>query len=151
MIVKCLRAGSLMVVGGGLLFLMSGCVVDPYGRVYARPVVVAPRPVYVEPPPVYAAPEPVLVPETYVWDGVEYVGVVGDQYYYLGPGNVWLIAEPFRLERFHGWEREHRDWREHAIRNERFRNDRYGHFHPAHVESRNAGHGKPLPRKREEH
>ena len=33
------------------------------------------------------------VPDTYVWDGVEYVGVVGTQYYYLGDGNVWLLQE----------------------------------------------------------
>ncbi|HEY2084396.1 MAG TPA: hypothetical protein VGI88_16565, partial [Verrucomicrobiae bacterium] len=85
------------------------------------PVVVAPAP-----PP----PEPVYVPDSYVWDGYEYVGVVGDQYFYLGPGNVWIVCEPFRLERFHGWERYHRDWHEHAIRNDRFRSDRYGHYQP---------------------
>jgi hypothetical protein len=75
-----------------------------------RPVVVAPAP-----------PEVAIVPDSYVWDGYEYVGVVGDQYYYLGPSHIWLRAEPFRLERFHGWERYHRDWHSHAIRNERYR------------------------------
>ena len=53
-----------------------------------------------------------MVPDSYAWDGYEYVGLVGDQYYYLGPGNVWLFCEPFRLERFHGWERGHADWRD---------------------------------------
>jgi hypothetical protein len=68
-----------------------------------------------------------MVPDSYAWDGYEYVGFVGDQYYYLGPGNVWLFCEPFRLERFHGWERGHADWRDHAIRNDRYRTDRNGH------------------------
>ena len=74
-----------------------------------------------EPPTVnVAAPEAVVtvgVPDAYVWDGVEYVGVVGDQYMYLGPGGAWLVCDPIRLGRFHGWERGHADWRGHAIRN----------------------------------
>lgn len=130
---KLFRAGGLLVAAGGLL-LATGCVVEPNGRVVlAPPVVVAPAPVVVAPAP--PPPEPVYyVPDSYVWDGYEYVGVVGDQYFYLGPGNVWIVCEPFRLERFHGWERYHRDWHEHAIRNERFRSDRYGHYQPRHAE-----------------
>ncbi|HEX4263701.1 MAG TPA: hypothetical protein VH597_05125 [Verrucomicrobiae bacterium] len=122
--IKFMRAGGLLVAVAGLM-LASGCIVEPRGRVIVAapgPVVVAPAP----PPP----PEPVYVPDDYVWDGYEYVGVVGDQCFYLGPGNVWLVCEPFRLERFHGWERYHRDWRVHAIRNDRFRSDRYGHYQP---------------------
>jgi hypothetical protein len=73
-------------------------------------------------PPVVnvAPPEAVVtvgVPESYVWDGVEFVGVVGGQYMYLGPGGAWLVCEPFRLERFHGWERGHPDWRRTAVHN----------------------------------
>jgi hypothetical protein len=64
-----------------------------------------------------------MVPDSYAWDGYEYVGLVGDQYFYLGPGDVWLVCDPFRLDRFHGWERGHPDWRAHAIRNDRFRKD----------------------------
>jgi len=41
-----------------------------------------------------------MIPDYYVWDGYEYVGVVGNQYCYLGPANVWVVAEPYRLERF---------------------------------------------------
>jgi hypothetical protein len=73
-------------------------------------------------PPVVAvsAPEPVVmvgVPDSYVWDGVEYVGFVGGQYMYLGPGGGWLVCDPVRLGRFHGWERGHPDWRRNAIHN----------------------------------
>ena len=128
---KNLRLFTLAIAAGGL-GLLSGCVVEPDGRVAGvwPFVVVAPQPVvYAAPPPaVYAAPA--MVPDSYAWDGYEYVGFVGDQYYYLGPGNVWLFCEPFRLERFHGWERGHADWRNHAIRNDRHRTDRNGHVQP---------------------
>jgi hypothetical protein len=72
------------------------------------------------------------VPDAYVWDGVEFIGVVGTQYYYLGPGNVWLVCEPFRIERFHDWEKGHADWRAHATRNELYRHDAHGHEMPFH-------------------
>jgi hypothetical protein len=78
-------------------------------------VVTAPS-VVVSPPAVMAP-----VPDYYVWDGSEYVGVVGDQYYYLGPGNVWFVMDPPRMHRFQGWERSHGDWRAHATRNTRYR------------------------------
>ena len=128
--------------------LVSGCVVEPNGQLAFQPfVVVAPPPVYVAPRPMYVAPqlvveEPVMIPESYVWDGVEFVGLVGDQYFYLGPGNVWLVAEPFRLERFHGWERDHRDWRDHATRNDIYRKDAHGQNHPMQ--------GKPVKAKTKE-
>jgi hypothetical protein len=125
---KCLRVFILSMAAGGFV---SGCVVEPNGRLAFQPfVVVAPAPVYVAPPPVEVAP--VMVPDSYAWDGYEYVGLVGDQYYYLGPGNIWLFCEPFRLDRFHGWERGHADWRNHAIRNDRYRTDRNGHVQPRH-------------------
>jgi hypothetical protein len=77
-----------------------------------------------------------MVPEAYTWDGVEYVGLVGDQYFYLGPGNVWLVAGPDRLARFHGWEGGHPDWRSHATRNDRYRKDAHGHVQPRHDDKR---------------
>lgn len=120
-------ACGLSIAAAGLL-VVAGCVVQPNGQVtFGLPVVVAP--VAVAPAPVVVA-EPVMVPETYIWDGYEFVGLVGSEYFYLGSGNVWLVAEPFRLERFHGWERGHPDWRMHAIRNEHYRTDRNGHIHP---------------------
>ena len=124
-----LRALMLSVAAGGLA-LVSGCVIEPSGRVAFQPfVVVAPQPVvYAAPPPVEV--DPVMVPDSYVWDGYEYVGYIGNQYYYLGPGNIWLFCDPFRLERFHGWESGHGDWRSHAIRNDRYRTDRNGHVQP---------------------
>jgi len=98
--------------------LMSGCVVRPYGGVAVE------------------APAPVVTvgvyPDYYVWDGYEYVGIVGGQYYYLGPGHVWLRCEPWRLGRFHGWERYHADWRAHAIPNEHYRGNAQGRGHPSH-------------------
>jgi hypothetical protein len=72
------------------------------------------------------------VPDTYVWDGSEYVGVIGAQYYYLGAGNVWLVLDSGRAARFHDWERGHADWRTHAIRNELYRHDAQGHEVPLH-------------------
>jgi hypothetical protein len=115
------------------LMLVAGCAVYPDGRVGFVPIVVsAPGPVVVAPAPPQVEVEsgPVMVPDDYVWDGYEYVGFVGGRYYYLGPGNVWLFADPFRLERFHGWERDHGDWRAHAIHNDRFRRDAHGREHP---------------------
>jgi hypothetical protein len=125
---KCLRVFILSMAAGGFV---SGCVVEPNGGVAFQPfVVVAPAPVYVAPAEVEVAP--VMVPDSYTWDGFEYVGLVGDQYFYLGPGNVWLFCEPFRLDRFHGRERGHADWRDHAIRNDRNRTDRNGHVQARH-------------------
>jgi hypothetical protein len=131
-----------MAAGG--LVLVSGCVVEPNGQLGFQPVVIgAPAPVYVAPPSVeVAAPSvyvgpPVVtvgVPDTYVWDGFENVGIVGGQYFYLGPGNVWLAAEPWRLDRFHGWERGHPDWRDHAIRNDHFRDNGHGYGQARHDE-----------------
>jgi|SRR5580658_6687266 hypothetical protein len=85
--------------------LASGCTV---GVSTPGVVVDVPGPPVVE----------VGVPDSYVWDGYEYVGLVGGTYYYLGPGGGWLVCDDFRLGRFHGWERNHPDWHRHAIRNE---------------------------------
>jgi hypothetical protein len=114
---------ALLLGISSIALIFSGCVVRPDGRVGIG-VGVAFQPVVV------ATPPPVTVPDDYVWDGYEYVGLVGDQYYYLGPGDVWLIADPFRLDRFHGWERGHPDWHAHAIRNDRYRRDAHGHEQP---------------------
>jgi hypothetical protein len=111
---------------------MSGCVVEPYGGV----AVEAPGP----PPPAVTVGV-VVAPDYYVWDGFEYVGVVGGRYYYLGPRNVWVACEPFRVTRFHDWERYHPDWHNHAIRNEHYRNDNRGHDRNQ-DRDRDHGHGR---------
>lgn len=129
------RMGILLTLAGGLA-LVSGCVVEPNGTVRVAPIVVAPPVVAVTAPAVEVAPPVVEVPDTYVWDGVEFVGLVGDQYFYLGPGDVWVFCDPVRLGRFHDWERIHPDWRAHAIRNDRYRKDARGEVHPM-------GHGGP--------
>jgi hypothetical protein len=112
------------------LVLASGCVVRV--RPYGGAVVTTP------PPP--AVTVDVGVPDDYAWDGYEYVGLVGGVYFYLGPGNVWLRCEPWRLDRFHGWERDHPDWHAHAIRNDRYRNDSHGHYQPRHDRRDEGGH-----------
>jgi hypothetical protein len=74
----------------------------------------------------------VAVPNAYVWDGFEFVGVVGTQCFYLGAGDYWLPCDSVRLARFHKWERAHPDWHAHVIVNERYRLDAHGHVHPWH-------------------
>jgi hypothetical protein len=66
------------------------------------------------------APVPVpttvtYVPDYYVWDGYEYVGVRGGEYMYWR-GNTWIAADPVIVGRFHGWERYHPGWRRNALR-----------------------------------
>jgi len=126
----------LLASTAGALLLATGCVMEPDGSIVFHP------PVFVVPPPptvVVATPAPAPIPDSYVWDGTEYVGCIGDSYFYLGPGNIWVACDGPRLERFHGWERQHGGWRGHAIKNVRFRND--GKDHP---------HGPPRPEKHEE-
>ena len=72
------------------------------------------------------------VPDTYVWDGVEFVGVMSTQYYYLGPDKSWLPFDTVRETRFHDWEKAHADWHSHLIRNELYRRDARGHEYPLH-------------------
>ena len=105
--------------------------------VVVQPAAPQPAPVVVAPPPpspqvtVQTAPATVVaVPDTYVWDGTEYVGVVGTDYFYLGSNNVWVPLDSSRMTRWHDWERTHTDWRQHATRNVQYRRDAQGHDHP---------------------
>ena len=78
--------------------------------------------VSVQPPVVVATPVAPVVevaPPSYVWDGVEFVGEYNSGFVYLNPAGVWVAAPPFILDRFHGWERGHPDWRRSAIRYDR--------------------------------
>ena len=107
----------------------------------ARPVWVGVQvQVPVPPPPVetLSVPAPAVtvqvgVPDSYFWDGYEYVGLVGDQYYYLGPNHVWITCDPVRLARWNNWQRAHADWRTHATVNMQYRRDAEGNDHPWHA------------------
>ena len=64
------------------------------------------------------------VPASYVWDGRQFVGAVGNQYYYLGPGNVWIPMDRNRMRDFRMWERANPHWRAWATPNVRYRSRR---------------------------
>lgn len=93
--------------------ILSGCYTPPPPPPPAVAVQAPPPPVAapVPPPTGYAS----YAPDYYVWDGNEYVGVIGDQYVYYS-GGVWVTAPSVIVGRFHGWERYHPDWRRHAYR-----------------------------------
>jgi hypothetical protein len=96
------------------------------------------------PPPavVVSAPAPAVtvVPDDYYYDGNEYVGLVGGQYYYLGPGNAWVVMDPVRFHRFNVWMGAHPDWRTHYVtHNVKYRDRIPAHAEPMH-EDRPAGH-----------
>jgi len=112
------------------LGFLAGCAV------YER------EPVAYGPPGAYGPPTVEVVPEYYAWDGVEYVGVVHGEYVYLGPGHVWQRMEPYRLQRFHAWERSHPDWSRNAIRNEQHavENKQRNQEHAAAEQQRNQEH-----------
>jgi hypothetical protein len=125
------RVCALLGAAGGLM-LLSGCIVEVTPDGEAPP---PPAPVIVDAPPPVVVEPVVEVPDYYCWDGYEYVGVVGVNYYYLGPGSVWVVCDTVRVERFHTWEGYHSDWRDHAIYNDRYRRDARGNFHPARPEA----------------
>ena len=95
-------------------------------------IVAPPPPAVTVQVPAPAVTVQIGVPDSYVWDGYEYVGIVGDQYFYLGPNHVWIACDPVRLARFRGWEKGHMDWRTHATANVKYRQDAKGHEHPWH-------------------
>ncbi|HZI32723.1 MAG TPA: hypothetical protein VFF11_10295 [Candidatus Binatia bacterium] len=55
-----------------------------------------------------------FVPDDCFWDGYEYVGWYGDQYYYWGPEHVWIICDPVRVQRVNVWISDHPHWRTQA-------------------------------------
>jgi hypothetical protein len=55
-----------------------------------------------------------FAPDYCFWDGYEYVGWYGDGYYYWGPGQVWIICDPVRVQRVNVWVTAHPDWRARA-------------------------------------
>ena len=81
----------------GVAVLLSGCLVGvrPYGP-YGPTVAFQPYP----PPVVVPTPAPMPVvpyaPESYVWDGYEYVGLYGDQYVCWNAG-AWVVCDAVML------------------------------------------------------
>jgi hypothetical protein len=139
--IKRLLCGAALSVLAGPALLAQSITPPPPTT---PPPPVAPPPTVVTPSASITLATPAVsvqvgVPESYTWDGDEYVGLVGNGYYYLGPGNVWLPLDQHRLDRFRLWEHDHGDWRHHAIVNERYRNDAHGHFYP--LPDRNLDHG----------
>jgi hypothetical protein len=102
---------NTMCLSAVITALVSGCqvAVTPGGVVATAPV----------PTVEVAAPSVEIAPPSYVWDGFEFVGEYNGGFVYLGPGGAWVAASPFILDRFHGWERGHPDWRRSAIRYDR--------------------------------
>ena len=108
----------LSIVAVGFAFVLAPrCLAGGPIIVVSPPQVVVSVPV--PPPPVAVV---VVAPDDYYWDGYEYVGIVGDQYYYLGSDNVWIVCDPVRLHRFHDWEGRNPDWHSHSIHNVKYRN-----------------------------
>jgi hypothetical protein len=132
------------ILSGAAVGLLSGlaipCMAGP-GIIIVPPappsiVISAPAP---PPAVVVSAPAVAVVPDDYYYDGIEYVGLVGGQYYYLGPGNAWVVMDAGRLHRFNGWQRDHADWRTHSVHNDKYRGHVPAHAEPMH-EDRPAGH-----------
>jgi hypothetical protein len=67
-----------------------------------------------------------VVPDSYVWDGSEYVGIVAGQDYYLGPGDVWIPCSPAQVHRFQQYQASHPDWQSHMTTNEKYRYSNHG-------------------------
>jgi hypothetical protein len=115
--------------------ILATCTLMSGPLVVVQPPVIVVTPV-VPAPVIPSVTVTVGVPDDYVWDGTEFVGLVGTQYFYLGPDHVWLSLDAHRLARFHDWEKVHADWRLHAIRNDQYRRDAHGHevpFHDVHA------------------
>lgn len=123
------------IVCGMTLPCMAG--VGIYITTPPPPTVVITAPALV-PPPVTV----VVAPDDYVWDGTEYVGVVGGQYYYLGPGSTWVVMDPVRLHRYQLYVHDHPDWHSHMIHNVKYHNMPHGHPAPAPMHDKD-GHSQP--------
>jgi hypothetical protein len=139
------------ILSGAAIGLLSGlaipCMAGP-GIIIVPPappsvVISAPPP----PVPVVVAPPTVAVtvaPDDYYYDGTEYVGIVGGQYYYLGPDNAWVVMDSGRLHRFNDWQRDHADWRTHSVHNDKYRGHVPARAQPMH-EDRPLGHDNDHP------
>lgn len=99
----------IIATAGIALALANPCIAQPATVASARPPAI-PR----------NSPQALAVPQTYVWDGFEFVGRVGSQYYYIGPNNTWMVLDGVRLRRFQRWQKADPNWQQRQIRNTRY-------------------------------
>jgi hypothetical protein len=128
---KYILPGAVGLVSGLGLSCMAGPGIIIMPPAPPTVVITAPMP----PAPVVVAPAPTVavVPDDYYYDGTEYVGIVGGQYYYLGPDSAWVVMDPVRLHRFNVWVGAHPDWRTHYVtHNVRYRGSIPAHAQPMH-------------------
>ncbi len=55
-----------------------------------------------------------FLPDYCFWDGYEYIGWVGTDYYYWSPRHVWVISDPVRVQRANVWMKAHPEWASHV-------------------------------------
>ena len=56
-----------------------------------------------------------FAPDYCFWDGYEYAGWYGGEYYYWGPRQVWVVCDPVRSQRVNVWVKTHPDWRARTV------------------------------------
>jgi hypothetical protein len=100
----------IMAAAGFALALVTACPAQSTPAASAQP-----------PPPARTSPpRSPVVPRRYVWDGFEFVGRGGNQYFYLGPNNVWMVMDNARLRRFQEFQIANPNWQQNQIRNTRY-------------------------------
>ena len=135
-----IRCASLLAIATStalVVLLTSGCIIRERpvyigSRIYENPPTPPPQAYSAAPAPITpqtavtpqppAAPAPAVAPPTaftyapdsYVWDGYEYVGVYNDQYVYWN-GLSWYYCDPPRVGRFQIWIGGHPDWLVRAV------------------------------------
>ena len=83
-----------------------------------------------------------FVPDYCFWDGYEYVGWYGDDYYYWGPNRVWVVCDPVRVQRVNVFIRAHPNWNVRARPNVQYPVDAHGHPQPLRAPPARHDHGR---------
>ena len=104
-----LRFFPIMAAAGFVLALVTACPAQSTPAASAQPA--SPR---------NSPSRNPVVPRRYVWDGFEFVGRGGNQYFYLGPNNVWTVMDDPRMRRFHEFQIANPNWQQQQIRNTRY-------------------------------
>ena len=74
-----------------------------------------------------------FVPDYCFWDGYEYVGWYGDDYYYWGPHRTWIICDPIRVQHVKVYVQDHPNWGTRVRPNVQYPVDANGHPHPLRI------------------